>query len=203
MTSRDKSRKGCCVALFVTMTLVFICVIAGYLYFRYNYPHGYTRAWRTHLYANLDRYAMHHDGRFPSGGTTPERSLTLLYYWSDKNRGILEVLSGPSVPLQRAEESIARTGWLDSESCGWHYVEGLSLNDNRKLALFWEKNGLGAHGRRHCEGSFEVVFVDGTKRRVPSEDWNDFLAEQERLIADKRRKAKDDRRMEKETGVFD
>ena len=72
---------------------------------------------------------------------------------------------------------------LTPEACGWHYVEGLRKDDDPRLAVFWDKAGLGHNGERLSEGGHFVCLVGGSVEYVPGDRWEGFLAEQERLRA--------------------
>jgi hypothetical protein len=72
---------------------------------------------------------------------------------------------------------------LGPETCGWNYVEGLSLDSNPKLALFWDKEGLSEIGARLPEGGHFVSYINLPYEYVPASKWNSFLAEQRRLLA--------------------
>ena len=77
---------------------------------------------------------------------------------------------------------------LTPETCGWHYVEGRRKDDNPRLALFWDKVGLGHFGERLSGGHF-VCFVSGpgSIEYISGERWDQFLAEQEQLRAQLKR----------------
>ena len=72
---------------------------------------------------------------------------------------------------------------LTPETCGWHYVEGLRKDDDSRLALFWDKAGLGHFGERLSDGAHVVYFVNSVTEYVAGDRWEEFLAEQERLRA--------------------
>jgi hypothetical protein len=72
---------------------------------------------------------------------------------------------------------------LTPETCGWHYVEGLRKDDDSRLALFWDKAGLGHNGDRLPDGAHVVCFVGGNIEYVAGDHWEEFLAEQDRLRA--------------------
>ena len=72
---------------------------------------------------------------------------------------------------------------LSPETCGWHYVAGLRKDDNPRLALFWDKAGLGHNGERLSDGGHHVWFVSGISEHISGNRWEAFLAEQEQLRA--------------------
>jgi hypothetical protein len=119
---------------------VVILMLGGWIYYRLEYPRGYsTYHYNFILEMALRRYAEEHEGSYPTGKATPEASLSLLY----PKYANADVLSGKSVSVQRVQAILDEGKLLDPDSCGWHYVEGLTLNDDRRLALFWDKVGLG------------------------------------------------------------
>jgi hypothetical protein len=75
------------------------------------------------------------------GGGTPEGSLSLLF----SNYVDAYTLRGKTVPLNVTEEGL-ETGKLGPDSCGWHYVEGLTDTDDPQIAILWDKVGLGHNG---------------------------------------------------------
>ncbi|MBV9122384.1 MAG: hypothetical protein JO112_03350, partial [Planctomycetes bacterium] len=73
-------------------------------------------------------------------------------------------------------------GRLGPDSCGWHYVAGLTQNDDRRLAILWDKVGLGHFGE-NWGGAREVVFVGRNLQVIQGADWPRFLEEQQQLLA--------------------
>lgn len=152
---------------------------AGRLYHRWLYPYGWSHCCDKGLWALLSNYADAHGGAFPAGETTPEASLSLLYpKYADAN-----VLRGKTVPLSNAEAALKSRGRLDQSTCGWHYVEGLTIRDDPGIALFWDKIGLGHNGQRISDGGHSVVFIGGDCQHIPGDRWQTFLHEQEKLLA--------------------
>jgi hypothetical protein len=147
--------------------------------YRWTFPYGPSHSCDIGLKFALDAYADDHGGIYPAGQPTPEASLSLLYpkYTDDP-----ELLRGKTVPFEKVQQILASGKLLDEDSCGWHYVEGLTKSDNRRLAIFWDKVGLGHHGQRLWEGGHSVVFVDDTRRVVSAEEWPQFLEQQAKLL---------------------
>lgn len=116
-------------------------------------------------------------GAYPAGGDTPEASLGQLY----PNYANEYVLQGKTVPIEAVQAALTGGGRLDPDTCGWHYVEGLRNTDNRRLALVWDKVGLGHNGERLRAGGHNVIFVGGEIEYIPETECNGFLGEQERL----------------------
>jgi hypothetical protein len=98
----------------------------------------------------------------------------------EPNMGYL--LAGKTASADDAEQLLANGQPLDSKTCSWHYVEGLRKTDNPKLALFWDKIGLGHNGERMPEGGHNVCFIGGDHRWISAEEWPKFLEEQEKLL---------------------
>jgi hypothetical protein len=156
-------------------------VVLGYVYWRGHYPYGYSHRCDLNLYLALEKYAAAHGGAFPTGGRTPEASLGLLYRNVDWVTA--DLLRGKTVPESVVQETLDRCERLGPESCGWHYVEGLRVDDDPGLALFWDKVGLGHNGERLSGGGHIVMFLDGQRPHIPEADWQTFLDEQDRLLA--------------------
>lgn len=125
----------------------------------------------------LRQYAEEHGSRLPAGEETPEASLSLLYpKYADAN-----LLRGKTVPLEKVEQTLAGDGKLGPDTCGWHYVEGLTLEDDGRIAVFWDKAGLGHNGQRH-DGTRTVYFLSMSRDLVADDDWKKFLKEQKELL---------------------
>tara|TARA_R110002096_G_scaffold114250_2_gene248052 strand:+ start:897 stop:1205 length:309 start_codon:yes stop_codon:yes gene_type:complete len=74
---------------------------------------------------------------------------------------------------------------LGPQSCGWHYVEGLRSDDDPRIALFWDKAGLGHNGGRLSCGGHIVFFVDSDHRHVTEAEWPEFIKEQTNLLSER------------------
>ncbi len=166
------------------LLIVAAIVIAGgyglYRWHRYTYPQGWSHCCDLSVWFTLREYAETHGGRYPSGEATPEASLSLLYRAGLGHPGTLR---GKTVPEALVRETLERGGLLGPETCGWHYVEGLTLADDPRLALFWDKAGLGHNGQRMPNGDRFVSFVGSPREIIPGEKWAEFLQEQEKLRA--------------------
>jgi hypothetical protein len=93
------------------------------------------------------------------------------------------VLSGKTKSAEAAEKILQRGELLGPDTCDWHYVEGLTQSDNPRLALVWDKVGLGHNGERLAGGGHTVWRIVGGEEIVPESEWPAFLQEQERLMA--------------------
>jgi len=127
----------------------------------------------------LHGYADEHGGVFPAGGGTPEASLGLLFpTYANPN-----LLRGKTVPEEAVRRVLEGGGRLGPETCGWHYVEGLRKTDDGRLALCWDKAGLGHNGERLPDGGHYVIRVGMSIDHIPGELWADFRREQQELRA--------------------
>jgi hypothetical protein len=174
-------------AIWLTIGLVaFLGAIYGF--YRYNYPHGYSHCCLKALGLALESYALRNGGHFPAGAGCPEASLSLL---NGEKYGVgAETLRGKTVALDKVKAILERGELLGPDSCDWHYVEGLTLSDNSRLALVWDKVGLGHNGERLSGGGHSVWFVGPIEEIIPDSQWPQFLAEQEELMAARTEAAK-------------
>jgi hypothetical protein len=167
------------------ITPLLLLLGAGWFWHRWTYPYGWSHSCDSQLMFALDEYAVDHSGAYPAGEANPEASLSLLYpkYANEW------VLQGKTVPLQVVKQTLQRGGRLGPDTCGWHYVEGLTKDDDRRLALCWDKVGLGHNGQRLADGGHEVLIVNMGIEYIPGSRWQEFLQEQDKLLA-KRKKGK-------------
>lgn len=151
------------------------------LWFRMTYPHGVSHCCATELGANLKRYAADHDGWLPKGAISPEASFSQLHTNYESN---LQRLRGKIVPLATAEAAWNRYGWLEAESCGWHYIEGLATTNDPSIAIAWDKSwGLGHNGQRIRKFGREVIYLDGSTAAKLLKDWPQFAIDQREKLA--------------------
>jgi hypothetical protein len=99
------------------------------------------------------------------------------------------ILCGKTKSAQVATEILERGELLGPDTCDWHYVEGLTLSDDPRLALVWDKVGLGHNGQRLAGGGHSVWRNYG-EEVIPDSEWPKFLEEQERLMAARTEAAK-------------
>lgn len=152
----------------------------GMFYYKWKFPYGYSHCCSVAMANALCMYAIDHAGRYPDGESSPEASLSLLHrsrYIPDPE--ILRGMIVPEAPVRRILES---GGLLCPDTCGWHYVPGLSASDDGGIAILWCKVPLGHDGQRTKDGGREVVFVNSRIDWVPGEKWPAFLEEQKRLL---------------------
>ena len=168
-----------------------IVVAAAYGLLRWHikslYPYGSSHSCIKVLGGALANYAEAHDGFFPRGEATPEASLSLLagreLHFVDEPEIAVQILRGKTIAADKVQRRLTAGELLDPESCGWHYVEGLTLQDDPALAILWDKVGLGHNGQRLADGGHEVLFDDGTSRIVSGSEWPGFLDRQHELLA--------------------
>jgi hypothetical protein len=173
-------------ALFVLMFIV-AGLCAAYASFRYwyiktHYPYGWSHCCDIGLSAALERYAYANGGMFPANESCPEASLSLLYpTYIDE-----DTLRGKTVSLEVVEKQLKQGKKLGLNSCGWHHVEGLTNKDDPRLALVWDKVGLGHNGEVLSEGGHFVIFVGGQILYIKEKHWADFEEIQKMLLLEKK-----------------
>jgi hypothetical protein len=166
----------------ITVAIIIVAVM-GYAYYRYRYPFGWSHRCDIALHQALFEYAEEHNGRFPHGESSPEASLSLVYQMVPS---IGSILGGKSISENVALDRLKAGRLLDPDSCGWHYVEGLSITDDPNLALFWDKIGLDHNGGRLPNGGHSVVTISGSRTIVSASEWNAFLEGQKAILIKKR-----------------
>ena len=170
------------------LTILGVLVGVVYGWHRYTYPYGSSHCCLKGLGLALWNYAEQHNGRFPTGGGCPEASLSLLY------RGDYGIdgwyLCGKTKSPTVAQEILERGELLGPDTCDWHYVEGLTLSDDPRLALVWDKVGLGHNGQRLPRGGHSVWRLGGGEEVISGSEWQEFLDEQARLMAARTETAK-------------
>jgi hypothetical protein len=161
------------------LLLLLALATAGWSWHRWTYPYGWSHCCDDQLWFALQRYAADHGGFFPTGGATPEASLSLLYpKYADAN-----LLRGKTVPEEVVQAILDRGEPLGPETCGWHYVEGLNLRGNPDAVLFWDKVGLGHNGQRLEDGGHFITRIGSGREYFSGANWPAFVEEQERLAA--------------------
>jgi len=168
----------------ITVAAVPALILLIYGYSCYKYPYGASHRCDLILYGSLENYAADHNGAFPDGQSTPEASLSLLYpTYADADQ-----LGGKGVPESEAKAILESGAPLGPESCSWHYVaDGLTIYDDPRIALFWDETGTGHSGERLFDGGYTVLFINGNREHIPGGQWANFLREQEKLLAQRRR----------------
>jgi hypothetical protein len=176
----------------ITVAVVILAIVAAFVSvrgcYRYYYPFGMSHRCDKILWGELREYAERNGGAFPSGQKTPEASLSLIHSL-DPSGGVNAYLLCPrGMSCDVVREILQQGQLLGPETCGWNYVEGLHLDSNPNLALFWDKEGLDEMGCRLPEGGHFVSFVGQPCEYVPASRWDSFLEEQRRLLAEEKAK---------------
>lgn len=162
----------------MTLAAAVIANAHTYLWYKNRFPYGPSHCCLKAIGLSLRLYSRDNDDRFPSGGPTPEASLSMLLpSYCDLN-----TLKGKTVKLEAAKAALDRDGVLDSNSCGWIYVEGLNESDSPEMPILWDRvPGLGHNGQRIRDNGREVLFVDGHTEWISGARWADFLSRQQTL----------------------
>jgi hypothetical protein len=155
----------------------------GWLCHRWIYPYGWSHCCDKQLMLALMNYSDVHGHAYPTGEATPEASLSLLY----PNYADAELLRGKTVPVDVVNAVLESGNRLGPDTCGWHYVDGLTSHDDPKLALFWDKVGLGHNGERLPDGGRTVYFVNLNHEYIAGAVWEVFLEEQKALLANRKK----------------
>jgi hypothetical protein len=166
---------------FILIVVGLVLAVGGFFGYRqWKYPYGAGHCCIKQMGVSLQMYADKYGGRFPAGEKTPEASLSLLYR---EAYGQPQDLRGKSVPENVVRSILEDGGLLGPDSCGWHYVEGLTIADDPELAIIWDKAGLGHNCERVAGGVHEVCYLGGFTDRIPDEQWAAFLARQADLLS--------------------
>jgi len=170
------------VLLLSVFGIVVVLATSAWAYYRWKFPYGHSHCCILGVMFALESYAKEHGGRYPSDEPSPEASLSLLY-----RSGALDpyTLRGMTIPEETTRSILQGGGLLSPESCGWHYVDGLTQADDRGLALLWCKEPLGHDGNRTRDGGRQVVFVGGDVQWISGARWTAFLEDQKRLLLER------------------
>jgi hypothetical protein len=174
-----RTRRKVVLAVVIPLAAAALAVVGRYCWLRYEYPYGYHRACHRQVILALIQYADDHDDKFPSGGATPEASLSALYhgkYITDPG-----TLAGNGKSAEVARQILESGGVLGPDTCDWHYVEGVHHDASATIAIFWDKSSFDHTGRR-LHGGHMAGFNDGHVETIPAERWQEFLAEQEKMV---------------------
>jgi hypothetical protein len=172
--------------LCVLVGLVLLLALGSAGYWKYKFPYGWSHCCAKGIGLALRQYALDHHGIYPTGGDTPEASLSMLY----SNYLDAYTLRGKTVPLKVVQQALAKDGKLGPRSCGWNYVEGLTDADSPDIAIVWDKVGLGHNGDRIKGGGHEVVMLDGSTTYISAKRWPEFLDRQKQLLAQRTEREK-------------
>jgi hypothetical protein len=182
----------------LVIALIVVVFMVGSLYgfYCFYFPFGKDHRCDAQLWFVLREYAEKNGGVFPAGQATPEASLSLIHSLDPSGGENAYLLHRRGVPCERVRLILERGELLGPDTCGWNYVEGLRLNSNPELALFWDKEGLNEIGGRLSEGGHIVSFVGSPCQYIPASRWDSFLEGQKKMFAEEKNKAatKDDSR---------
>lgn len=168
--------------LFGGAIILVIVALGLYAFYRYKYPYGYNHCCDLLLLRALEEYAETHErisSRGIDAGGLAEHAL------QQRRLGVARPPARKNRFGSVAREVLKRDGRLGPESCGWHYVEGLRVDDDYHLAIFWDKVGLGHSGERLSRRGHTVIFVGGERRTISEPTWAAFLSEQQRLLSER------------------
>ena len=171
---------GCCLVL-VILTSVALAIFYGWRrHQRWRFPYGHSHYCTISITLALQNYAEDHGGQYPTGGSTPEASFSLLY----PKYLPAEYLRGKKFPWKQKDTILPSGQPLTKDTCGWHYVDGLMFSSGyfARLAVMWDKTSTGHNGQR--TGSRWVLFANGEEEYIPLPKWDEFLTEQKRLLAE-------------------
>lgn len=177
--------------LWIFVGTIGLCVVlAGIEVARYRqkYPYGWSHCCINVLSMELWMYAEDHGGRYPAGETSPEACLSLLYRAKTPDGHEYAnpyLLRGMTVPEKTTKRILEGGGLLGPDSCGWHYVPGLTTNDDISIAIVWCKAPLHHNGEFQKDGGRQVGYVAGNVNYIPGNRWAAFLREQERLLSNR------------------
>lgn len=167
--------------IFACLFVLGVVVIGSYVaWYKSTYPYGISHCCIILMMGALDQYADDNGGKYPAGQSTSEASLSLLYMSNYVDPGIL---CGMTVPQKKVMDIVQEGGLLGPDSCGWHYVPGLTQADDPELALLWCKVALGHDGNRTKDGGRQVVFVGRNIEWVSGGKWAAFLEKQKELMS--------------------
>lgn len=165
--------------ILLVLVMMIVLIGIGIGYHRTVYPYGRSHCCILIMMFALDGYAGENGGKFPAGGESPEADLTQLYRSGYVDAGTLR---GMTVPEETVQKILKRGDLLGPDTCGWHYVSGLTQADNPRLALLWCKSALNHNGRVSKDGGREVVFVGMDRQWISGKEWPAFLERQKELM---------------------
>lgn len=111
----------------IAIGVVAVLAIAGGIYHKSMYPYGWSHCCISNMMFALEQYAAEHADHYPTGESSPEASLSLL---CRSNYLDAYTIRGMIVPENTARKIIESGRLLGSDSCGWHYTDGLTRADD-------------------------------------------------------------------------
>jgi hypothetical protein len=174
-------------AINVVLIIVVVLAISGRSYYKWEYPYGSSHCCIILMMSGLEQYAMDHGWHYPTGGSSPEASLSLLCKSTFIDPYTIRGMTVSEGAVRRILDSGALLG---PDTCGWQYVDGLTRADDPGLAILYCKHALGHNGQRTKDGGRQVVFVGGEIKWISGEKWPAFLEEQKGLLSKRDKRAK-------------
>jgi len=179
--------KNCYRIIAIFFGIVSVLLIAKCVHYKSKYPYGHSHCCIKGMILALEQFAMENAGRYPSGESSAEASLSSL---CRSNYIDAYTLRGMIVSETTVRAILDNGGLLGPDSCGWHYADGLTLADDSRIALLYCKEPLGHNGNRTKDGGREVAFVGGNIEWISGERWSAFLEEQKKLLSQRTERAK-------------
>lgn len=170
-------------AFMVAIVIVAIVGIWGSIWYKRHYPYGAAHICNKAMILSLKMYANNHGGAYPTGESSPEASLSLLY-----REGVMrepDQLAGKAADPKVAKKILESGALLGPENCNWHYEEGLTEADPADVAVLWDKvPGLGHNCERIPDGGREVVLIGGNGSYIHGTNWSAFVEGQKIKLAE-------------------
>jgi hypothetical protein len=171
----------------IILGIIAVLAIAMGTYYKAKFPYGSSHCCIINVMDSLEMYAEEHVGHYPTGGASPEASLSLL---CRSNYLDAYTIRGMTVPEKTVRTILESGGLLGPDTCGWHYTDGLTRADDQRIALLYCKQPLGHNGDKTKDGGRQVVFVGGRIGWISGEKWPSFLQEQNELLSKRSTRAK-------------
>jgi hypothetical protein len=169
------------------LAIIAVSAVSGRIYYKWKYPYGWSHCCIIAMMSVLEQYAMENGGRYPTGGSSPEASLSLL---CRSNYLDAYTIRGMTVPENTVRKILDRGNLLGPDTCGWHYTDGLTRADDPRIALLYCKQPLGHNGQRMKDGGRQVVFVGANIEWISGDKWPAFIEEQKELLSKRDARAK-------------
>src|SRR5262249_60895220 len=104
-------------AVLLTLAALAGLVGSGWLYYRWEYPYGWSHSCDKQLMFALHQYAEDHGGAYSAGEVKPETSLRLLYPQDAKEK----VFQGKNVPIDMGKGTLERVKRLRPDNLVVHF----------------------------------------------------------------------------------
>lgn len=175
----------------MSLIALLLSAVVGSAWYRWRYPYGYSHCCLSAFALALNAYADDNGGWFPAGGESPEASLCLLWQCRAKVHpgpylGEPDVFRGMTVPYETVNTILRGGRPLGPDTCGWHYVEGLSRADGPDIGILWCKTALDHNGKRTDDGGRQVLLTSDASEWVPGDKWEAYVRRQNDLRRERR-----------------